>query len=258
MNAASNVVTMPPGQTYPHLAKAPIIEAIIEWRVKLDPNFPVDSLKRAGKILAPDYVVVREQRGFQYKVKAGKQLSHTTRDLGIQGYQFRSADKLRVATLKQDGFSFSRLRPYSRWEDVFTEAQRLWKIYREVAEPEEISRLGVRYINRIPLPMPVNDFSQYLRESFTVPPGVPQTLSSLLTRVVVHEPSSGVVVNIIQVIEGQIVEGTLPFILDIDAYHAKHIDPNLEDFGALFEQLREMKNRVFFATLTESAIEMFK
>lgn len=257
MNAASDAARMPTRKTYPHLAKAPIIEAIIEWQVKVGPNFSVDCLKDAGDALKAKYPRAREQRSFQYEIKGGEQPSQTTQDLGIQGYQFPSEDKLEVATLKRNGFAFSRLTPYTRWEDVFAEAERLWRIYREAAKPEEVSRIGVRYINRIPLPMPVGDFSRYLRKPFEVPEGVPQELRSLLTRVVVHEPSSGISVNIIQVVEGQPVEGNLSFILDIDAYDAKHIEPDIDEFGPLFEQLREMKNRIFFATLTDSAIEMF-
>ena len=52
-----------------------------------------------------------------------------------------------VAQFTRNGFVFSRLKPYEGWETFEAEAKRLWCIYRELAEPSEVQRLGVRFIN---------------------------------------------------------------------------------------------------------------
>ena len=52
--------------------------------------------------------------------------------------------------------------------------------------------------------------------------------------------------------------GSLPFILDIDAYIMKSMNPDSPEIESNFNTLREMKNRVFFASLTDLTIEMFK
>ena len=43
----------------------------------------------------------------------------------VDGYVFTSADGKQVVQYRLDGFTFSRLRPYTRWEEVFAEAQKV-------------------------------------------------------------------------------------------------------------------------------------
>ncbi len=244
---------------YPHLPRAPIVEAVIDWRAKLAPEFDVMRLLAASEKLDSGYALLDEQREFHQTIeqKPGTEPKHTFGFAGVRGYRFRSTDALHFATLKHDGFSFSRLKPYTNWRSVFNEAVRLWGIYRDLAEPEEVSRIAVRYINRILLPIPVTDFGKYLTAPPSAPPGAPQLMTSLLYRVVVHEPEDGVSANISQVIEGY-QPGSVPLILDIDAFIMKNMDPYGFDFATQFESLRRMKNRIFFATLTPTAIQMFK
>jgi uncharacterized protein (TIGR04255 family) len=58
-----------------------------------------------------------------------------------------------------------------------TEARRLWDLYRSVARPSKLIRLAVRYINRIDIPLPLNDFKDYLRTVPEVSPALPQGLT---------------------------------------------------------------------------------
>jgi uncharacterized protein (TIGR04255 family) len=259
MNTALGAVSMDVGDKYPHLPRAPIIEAVIDWRVKLAPVFDVTKLKEVGAAFGSEYQLADEEKQFQFgiKQKAGAEAELTSRQLGIHGYRFRSADGLQVVILSPDGFSFSRLKPYTRWELVFSEACRLWDIYRKACEPEEISRIAVRYINRIAFPLPVKDFAQYLTVPPAVPPGAPPVLAALLFKAVLHDPPSGISANVTQVIEPP-EDGMLPFILDIDAYVIRNMEPNSLEISSPFTALREMKNRIFFATLTNATIDMFR
>jgi uncharacterized protein (TIGR04255 family) len=260
INAAEVPITANDGDQYPHLPRAPIVEAVVEWRTKLTPTFDISKLKQAGELLVPKYQFLDEVRRVQFVVKrtGGSEQQQSARDLGVQGYRFRSDDRLEIATFKQDGFSFSRLKPYTRWDSVFSETERLWGIYRSICQPEEISRIAVRYINRISLPLPISDFGKYLTAPPVVPPNLPQLVTSLFSRFVLHEPQSGISTSVTQVIEGNPEAGNLPLILDIDAYIAKSMNPNAIEISPQFAMLREMKNRVFFGTLTDTAIGMFR
>ena len=66
------------------------------------------------------------------------------------------------------GFTFSKLRPYSDWENVLAEAQRLWTHYTTVAPIEFAHRLAVRYINNFSIPA-----GRGIQEYITDPPVVP-------------------------------------------------------------------------------------
>ncbi len=43
------------------------------------------------------------------------------RDEGIQGYFYKSDDGKNIARFRKDGFTFSRLKPYTDWESVLVE-----------------------------------------------------------------------------------------------------------------------------------------
>jgi uncharacterized protein (TIGR04255 family) len=260
MNAAVEAVIMASEDRYPHLPKAPIVEAVIDWRVKLASTFEISRLKKLGESLGAKYSLSDEERHFQFGIKQlhGPQAELTSRQIGTRGFRFRSQDGLEIATLSQDGFSFSRLKPYTRWDLVFGEAWRLWELYRSACQPEEISRIAVRYINRILLPLPIQDLGRYLATPPQLPPAAPGEIGSLLFRATSRDPFSNIFTNVTQVIEGLAEDGRMPFILDIDAYIVKTMNPNAKEIDSLFANLREMKNRVFFATLTATAVDMFR
>jgi uncharacterized protein (TIGR04255 family) len=170
----------------------------------------------------------------------------TSQELGLQGYRFRSQDGLEIASFKQDGFSFSRLKPYTRWEQVFSEAERLWKSYVSAAAAEEVTRIALRFINRILLPLPIADFARYLTAPPAIPPSAPQDVTSFLFRSVLFDAKTGITTNFTQVVEGH-PEGTnLPFILDVDAYIMKSMNPDSAELTSGFVTLREMKKPCVF------------
>ncbi len=72
----------------------------------------------------------------------------------LTGYRFDSNDKKYVLQARLDGFSFSVLSPYDRWEVFRDEARRTWDMYRSVVEIEAITRIAVRYVNRLDIPFP--------------------------------------------------------------------------------------------------------
>jgi uncharacterized protein (TIGR04255 family) len=260
MSAALESAQMQSSDRYPYLPRAPIMEAVVDWRVKLPATLDISKLKQAGESLGPKYHFAHEERHFQFGIKniaPGTEAELSTRELGTRGYRFHSEDDLEIAILSRDGFSFSRMKPYTKWETVFSEAERLWSVYRSVCQPEEVSRIAVRYINRILFPLPI-DFGKYLAAPPAVPSGAPPVIASLLSRLVLQDPPTGILTNVTQVIEGVPEEGGLPFILDIDAYIVKSMQPDANEVTSRFSALREMKNRVFFATLTNAAIDMFR
>src|SRR4029077_18354423 len=107
----------------------------------------------------------------------GKPPEQHVKDVGKIGYRFSAADGRQLVQFRLDGFTFSRLAPYTQWETVFEEASRLWRVYETAAPLEEVSRIAVRYINLLPLPASkVQDFSPFL----TAPPPVPKDLNVLL------------------------------------------------------------------------------
>lgn len=247
---------------YPHLSKAPIVEAVIDFRVNLPSDFKLELLHPMRAWLTESYPDVEEQQIIEQMIKQepGQAAEFSTRVSGIHGYRLRSKAGIDVIQLRRDGFTFSRLHPYTKWDEVFNEAWRVWTMYAEAAKPLEISRIAVRYINRMPLPLPLSDPGEYLNAPPMIAEGWPSNLRTFLSRIVLHEPESNVSVNITQALEGQASGGQtkVALLFDIDAYQDVSLPADDVTIRERFAKLREMKNRVFFKGLTHKTIDLFR
>lgn len=247
---------------YPHLSKAPIVEAVIDLRAKLPSDFKLDVFSPLRVRLAKNYPRFEEQQIIEQTIKQepGQAAEFSTRLSGIHGHRLSSEDGKNIVQLRRDGFTFSRLNPYTRWEEVFREAWRMWEEYVEAAKPIEVSRIATRYINRLLFPVPFTNPNRFLQAPPVVAEGWPTNMSAFLTRIVLNEPDEGIAVNVIQALEPQPPgESTrVPLLLDIDAYQDAVLSPNDVTMRDRFAKLRETKNRIFFNALTPEAINLFK
>jgi uncharacterized protein (TIGR04255 family) len=174
------------------------------------------------------------------------------------GFLFRSADGKQIQQARTNGFTMSRLAPYLHWDGFCTETRRLWDIYRSIAKPSKVTRVAVRYVNRIDIPLPLNDFGDYLRTVPTVSSDLPQGLSRYFMQLVMplEEIKGNVIINetIIEPAKPEVVS----IVLDIDVSRSNDLPSTEEEIWALMEQLRTAKNNVFEACITDKARELFQ
>jgi uncharacterized protein (TIGR04255 family) len=241
-----------------HLTKAPIVEAVLDIRVKVGEGVRVDAFDAFYKQVSEQYPDKKERHKWEGKLEFKKGVSPISSSAEeIDGYIFHSADRKQIVQARMDGFTFSRLKPYETWESFRDEAHRLWQIYKDIASPE-ITRVALRYINKLEIPFPIKDFNEYLMAAPVVPDGLPQGVSSFLTRVVIHEPDINASAIITQAMEQIVNPEILPLILDIDAFRQTTNGIQEEDAWNLLEQLRHLKNRIFFKSITQKAKELFQ
>jgi len=88
--------------------------------------------------------------------------------------QFVTQAEDRMIQIGRDLLVVNQLRPYAsfqEWENTLYEAL---KIYQELVKPRTIARLGVRYIDRVILPVPTVRMEDY----FTLYPEIPPALGA--------------------------------------------------------------------------------
>ena len=242
---------------YPILTKAPISEALIDIRVKLPSSI---GAKEIGSIY--------ESIKVQYPQKKELIISEVSVDIkskepvksvgdNLNGYRCVTSDNKQVLQTRLDGFTFNRLHPYVSWEEFRNEAYRLWQIYKDVTSPESITHVALRYINKVDIPLPIEDFADYLTAPPTVPEELPQGVSSFLTRVVIPEPSIDAKAVITQALE-QIEKDSAPIILDIDVYRHQPEGIKEEEAWETIDKLRNFKNKIFFNIITDKLKEIYK
>jgi len=176
------------------------------------------------------------------------------------GLVLTSGDGKRIAQVRLDGFAFSQLAPYDTWDVFHDEAMRLWRVYCQVASPESVSRLGVRYINRLDIPSAIIEIKDYVRTFPEISPDLPQALAGYFMQVQVplRDFSASVYIN------STIVEppkpNTTSLILDIDTFREVNLsdasDAFSDDLEAGLSELRRAKNFVFEACITPATREM--
>ena len=239
-------------EKFPHLSRAPIVEAVIDLRAKPSVQFDQKDFQKRLEERLPDYPTVRPQRTFQgeFKAEAGKPPEQRVVDLGWSGLLFQSQDQSRVAQFQREGFAFSRLKPYQEWELFEAEALRLWKTYVELASPVAVQRIGVRFINRMPFLADGFRLDDYLNDSPQPLPTLGLIRGGFLHQDSFRLPETNYVVNVIRTV--QPAEGTpasVPVILDIDVFTNAQMELDEALLKKRLAEMRWLKNKIFFVSL---------
>ena len=237
--------------------KAPITEAVIDLRVELSPEVSVGDLAKVQSGDEASYPTVEIVNEGEFKLVLGPQAVANTSTQHV-GFLFRSIDGKQIHQARMNGFTMSRLAPYPRWEDFRPEARRLWDIYRSVAKPSKIMRVAVRYVNRIDIPVPFNDFEEYLRTVPVVSPDLPQGLSGYFMRLVMPLEDLMSSAIITETLVDPASPNVVSIVLDIDIFRAYELPSTENEIWALIEQLRDAKNKVFEGCITDKARELFQ
>lgn len=248
-------------EPFPHLPHAPIVEAVVDVRARAEVSWEEEAIQAQIKAQLPDYPQADSHREFRHEVKMapGQEPQQALLDLGWKGLRLRSSDKLHIAQFNRDGFVFSRLEPYQSWKQLYDESMRLWRMYVELAQPVEIHRIGLRFINRIQLPPSELRFEDYMEPAPVPPKDLDLPFHGFMHQDMLAVPDHPYAINVIRTIQLPGAPGVqcLGLILDIDAFTTQGFE--LDE--ALLEQrlleMRWLKNKVFFGSVTPKALGLF-
>ncbi|NOT95989.1 MAG: TIGR04255 family protein, partial [Nitrospira sp.] len=155
--------------------------------------------------------------------------------------------------------TFSRLKPYDKWTTLRDEAQELWQHYVRIASPQTVTRVALRYINRIEIPLPMRDFKDYILTTPETAPDLPQGLDNFFMRLVIPDPKGQAVAIVTETVEPiDELSNRLPLIFDIDVFRAGAFNVQDNSMWETFESLHDLKNDIFFKSLTPKAKELFR
>jgi uncharacterized protein (TIGR04255 family) len=226
--------------------KAPITEAVIDLKVKPSSEESIPALEN----LETGYPDRRPLMTLQGQIEGGQSVA-VIASQAQTGYQYTSEDQKQIFQAQQDSFTFSRLAPYKDWINFRDEAQRLWDIYIAAVNPESISRVAVRYINRLDLPLPLSDFKDYLQTVPEVSPELPQGLSNFFLQLEIpQEDLSGTLV-LNEVLIPSSSSDLISVVLDIDLFCLVDFSISSNTHWDLLEQLRVRKNEIFESCITD-------
>jgi uncharacterized protein (TIGR04255 family) len=241
-----------------HLQNAPIVEAVIDFRVIREPQISPELFASLGSVIGAKYsradsILSIEAR---FGIDRGRLIDPAQHKADL-GWKYQAGTE--VAQFRVDGFTFSKIEPYTSWDEVFGEAFRLWEVYLRLANAKQVSRIAVRYINRIRVTENGN-INEFLVAPPMLPAPIPPVIRDFLTRVHIADDKRSSAAVIVQALEPQLEPNVMSLLLDIDAYHEDGavLVPTDPGLPSLFEQLRQLKNEIFYASITEKTAEMYE
>lgn len=229
--------------------RAPIVEAVIEFRVSslAEPQeldklrdkmvdgypLPITPLQHLGTHISGDALQVQ---------------------FGITGFRLTGPDGDEIAIIQRQGLSIAKLAPYTQWEFLRDRFGAAWKLWKEETGKQQVSRIGVRYINRIDIPQVPNDaidLSKYVRIYPAVPNGPLSTLRNFQVLVQASVEQGNWQTNVTVQSAPAALVGTNAMVLDIDVYNEGPIPQRENELFALLEEARPIKNAIFENCITD-------
>lgn len=242
--------------TYP---KPPILEAVIE--VVFAHSASEKELAAADRRLDKDYAVHEDV--VEQTVRAEFKLDKTQRVTAVpgetsvtKGHSRRNITQDELVILKPNSVLVSQLAPYKSWNHYFARFQKALRAYVGRKRSWELKRVGMRYINRIDIPVvgEIVPHEQYL----TCFPSVPMALGDLLGYNMHVTVASKAFPGGVTIRTAPAPSPTLnhaAFMLDIDAFQDKELPMNEDRLFSLLQSMRIEKNMVFEACVTDLARE---
>lgn len=238
----------------------PITEAVIEIRFA--------TLVSAARIaeISGDFESLYpfEQRiadvQVQLNLPSTPQAGVTTETIETLAHKRSSLDQTEILLLRPQNLVVSQLAPYPGWVTFFERFRRDWTLWKKLMSYRKISRIGVRYLNRIDIPIRAEQMIEY-EQYINIYPHLPEIfpkVSGYGVQAQIELPDIGCKMTLNSLTQPSIMLGHGGFIIDQDVYIAPNPPQNDEDIYKFLDVVRGKKNEIFEACITPRARELFK
>ena len=246
----------------PQYSKPPITEAVIEFQ--FEGECPDQARAKITRKLRKRYPVeeIMQEMLFQ---GSSTLVSHSVTPIG---FKLSSQDRTEIVTLTNTGtapglpvnrsaaLSTSQLAPYHGWDSFATRFLEAWDIVEKALHRRKVTRMGVRFINRIDIPGALDDAGRWVRIAPDMPQELPMPVAFSVNTVLPLDSDTHANVGM------TVVNPVLPFhsaiLLDIDVYWISPI-PDLHDGRAeILNSLHNKKNLIFETCITDETRQLFK
>ena len=245
----------------------PVEEAICEFRFVSDTEWDLTIPgKLQGELIDQYSGKPREQKAVQVGLHVREGMSANLEySEGLARVHLVSKEGTRMVGIGPDVLSVHMLRPYQNtsnfekggWEEFEPRIAVALEAYWKVVKPGGINRLGVRYINKITLPLGDNvRLEEYLNCAYLEIEGLPKHYANFLSRVeYVYEDKARLILSYGLL---GVSPNSRDFLLDMDVIWQQDETP-IEQ-GASLEiasDLHERAGLAFEAIVTDKARELF-
>jgi uncharacterized protein (TIGR04255 family) len=237
--------------------KPPLVEALCEFRFSADEAWDWTIPGIVYERVKADYPEKRQESVLEVPLPQGPDGAFAGVKTGISKMQFFSSDKSSLVQVGPDLLAVNAVpqgpaHPYAGWERFKVEVLRHLAIYREIARPKSLTRVGVRYINRVVVPTGEKfSLERYFRVLPSLPTGLPQVISTILVNIEVpFEEPSGTLRFIFGSASADEAEKA-HFLLDMEMYLSGDQLPAIDAVGDWLDKAHACVEAAFDASFTE-------
>jgi uncharacterized protein (TIGR04255 family) len=233
----------------------PIVEAVIQIRFadRLAKSAAAKTLKKLRVQYA--HVVDGEVVGINVNLD-----NRTTDFTPNPRTRLASDDQADVLVIEPNALTWSRLAPYCGWNSLIQRVKRDFQLVHTASGYRKVERLGVRYVNRVDVPLSddsVSYYEEYIDAHIRLPEFLEPT-DGYGWRVEKHFIQEGMLAIIQSASGDPVIPGTGPFIFDIDVISKTEIPAKADDMFAKLEKMRDLKNKIFELSMTDKARMSFQ
>ena len=234
-------------------SRPPITEAVIG--INFSSQIPKTALNEFEKKIKTHYSNHQVISNYNIDLMLSNQIS--TKSNKQDGCRCSTEDMTQLVVLWPSSFIVSQLAPYQGWDHFYRRFVRDWVLLKKIIGFQPISRIGVRYINRIDIPAeePLIEHEKYIN-IYPKMPDILQPTTSYALQAAVQLKNIDCLLNINTAIVPSPLLRHASFIIDQDIFK---VDPpqNNDDIYELLGKIRTEKNTVFEACISDLARELF-
>jgi uncharacterized protein (TIGR04255 family) len=241
--------------------RPPIVEAVVERRfaTSIDINV-IEALRRQFEPEYPAISQLAEMLVMVNPVSVQPQVSHN-----MTGYRLTDRNASAVIVISTSGILFSRLAPYPGWHEFSKGAAEVFQTAREIMKYSTLSRIGVRYINRIDIPVTIADtkivpirLEDYLLIYPEFPASVLPPAQDYTMQCITFLPNIECRAAIGVATVPPAVPHHVSIVFDIDLGREVRVPQREDEISEVLDMIRSEKNRIFVSCLTDKAKELFQ
>ena len=210
--------------------------------------------------LTDEFPTKQQRRDFQtqIEIKDGKLVSPRVDSSAFGGVRLANADQTIYVQFRPDGLTLNNLQAYVGGDRLIDKTLALWEFLVARAKPGSVSRVALRYINRLELPLSQGDkFTRYLTSPPELPEGAPQLISEFISRIVGHDERRQATAVVIQKLTKE-QAGRPVITIDVDVFRNGDFSVDSSALRAILDPLRMLKNETFFSLLTDETIRLYE
>lgn len=225
---------------------APIQKALIDIRVIPRPELELVDLQSFSDSWPDRFPESTLESAFSGELHLGDKPSFTSSH-SIRGVMFSSPES--IVQVQRDGFTFTKLAPYESWDSLLEETKNMWERYKEVAAPDSVRRLAVRYINHFLVPPDGVELHDMFNLHPQSPDGLPAINDFAMQLAMAHPVNPEY--RAITTQATQQLPDEVRILLDIDVFTEVDQQPDSLEIWNTLGDLRVFKNDIFFGTLNK-------